>query len=122
MGSPNARPNRPKSRQSTANITSSKDIGYDKENATADLSSMRKRKLAASDTEEKKKRSRSKSLGPGGLEALKESAGNTAKVASSYPGSIITIADEMTGISSDADQVHSQAYCASDPPQSHSDL
>jgi len=103
MASPSARPNRPKSRQSTANVTSAKDVGYDKENATADLSSLRKRKFAASDNEEKKKKSRSKSLGPGGLEALKESAGNTAKVARPYASSIMTTADLATGIFSDTD-------------------
>jgi hypothetical protein len=121
MASPSSRPNRPKSRQSIANVGSSKDIGYDKENATADLSSMRKRKFAASDNEEKKK-SRSKSLGPGGLEALKESAGNTAKVAGSYATPLMTTADVATGVFSDTDQIHSQAYRASNTTQSHSNL
>jgi kinetochore protein Spc7/SPC105 len=78
MDPPSSRPNRPKSRQSIAHVTSSKDIEFDKENATADLGSIRQRKIAVSETDRKK--SRSKSLGPGGLEALKESAGNTAKV------------------------------------------
>jgi kinetochore protein Spc7/SPC105 len=78
MNPPNSRPNRPKSRQSIAHVGSSNGLEYDKENATADLGSMRKRKFVGSDTERKKLRS--KSLGPGGLEALKESAGNTTKV------------------------------------------
>lgn len=78
MDVPNLRPNRPKSRQSIAHVTTSKDLEFDKENATADLGSIRKRKLVGSDHE--KKKSRSKSLGPGGIEALKESAGNAIKV------------------------------------------
>lgn len=78
-----SRPPRPKSRQSIAHLSPSKDHEYDKENATADLGSIRKRKLAVSNADRKK--SRSKSLGPGGLEALKESAGNTTKVKGSMP-------------------------------------
>lgn len=78
MEPPKARPSRPKSRQSIAHVHSLNELAYDKENATADLSAMQQRKTAASDTERKK--SRSKSLGPGGLEALKESAGNKSKV------------------------------------------
>lgn len=77
MESPSSRPNRTKSRQSIAHVTSSNDVEYDKENASVDLSLIRQRKSAVSNTE---KKSRSKSLGPGGLEALKESAGNTANV------------------------------------------
>ncbi|KAF7513821.1 hypothetical protein GJ744_007872 [Endocarpon pusillum] len=77
MDSSASRPPRPKSRQSIAHLSPSKDHEYDKENATADLGSIRKRKLAVSNADRKK--SRSKSLGPGGLEALKESAGNTTK-------------------------------------------
>jgi kinetochore protein Spc7/SPC105 len=72
------RPNRPKSRQSIANVTSSKELEFDKENVTADPSSMRKRKLTG--TEAERKKLRSKSLGPGGLDALKESPGNRTKV------------------------------------------
>lgn len=78
MEPPSSRPNRPKSRQSIAHVVSSNDVACDKENATTDLSSMQKRKFAVADSDRKKLRS--KSLGPGGLEALKESAGNTSKV------------------------------------------
>jgi len=78
MDPSSSRPNRPKSRQSIANVTSLKDVDYDKENTTADLSSIRNRKSLVAGTERKKLRS--KSLGPGGLEALKESAGNRKKV------------------------------------------
>ena len=78
MDSFSSRPNRPKSRQSIAPVASLKDPEYDKENATSDVGSMQSRKLTISENE--KKKLRSKSLGPGGLEALKESAGNTTKV------------------------------------------
>jgi kinetochore protein Spc7/SPC105 len=78
MDPPSSRPGRPKARQSLAHVNSAKELDYDKENATADLGSMRQRKSAASEFE--KKKSRSKSLGPGGLEALRESAGNATKV------------------------------------------
>ncbi len=82
MDIPKSRPNRPKSRQSIAHVTTSKDLDFDKENATADFGSIRKRKLTGSDHERKKLRS--KSLGPGGLEALTESAGNATKVNGSH--------------------------------------
>ena len=82
MESPSSRPSRPTSRQSIAHVPSWKDLDFDKENATADLSTMRKRKPTSSDP--KRKNLRSKSLGLGGLEALKESAGNATKVKGSY--------------------------------------
>jgi hypothetical protein len=76
------------------------DIGYAKENATANLSSMRKRKFAAS---EKKNKSRSMSLGLFGLEAVKQSAGNTAKVTGSYAIPFMTTVHVATGVFSDTD-------------------
>lgn len=69
--------NKPKSRQSIACIPST-DAPDGRESVTADVSSMQKTKSCAPQVE--KKKSRSKSLGPGGLEALKESAGNNIKV------------------------------------------
>ena len=77
MDTQTARPSRPKSRQSIAHI-SSNSAPEDKENITADVSSMQRTKSSAPQVD--KKKSRSKSLGPGGLEALKESAGNSLKV------------------------------------------
>jgi kinetochore protein Spc7/SPC105 len=71
------KPSRPKSRQSIAHIPSTV-APNEKENVTADVSSMQRSKISAPQVE--KKKSRSKSLGPGGLEALKESAGNAVKV------------------------------------------
>lgn len=47
----------------------------DKENMTVDTSA-----ITAKATSKLQKRSRSKSLGPGGIEALKEDAGNRRKV------------------------------------------
>jgi kinetochore protein Spc7/SPC105 len=77
MDTQTARPSRPKSRQSIAHIPSN-NAPNDKENITADVSSMQRTKSSAPQVD--KKKSRSKSLGPGGLEALKESAGNSIKV------------------------------------------
>ncbi|KAJ9605172.1 hypothetical protein H2200_010562 [Cladophialophora chaetospira] len=70
------RPSRPKSRQSIAHMPSTRTAAQ-KDNATTDIAA-----LKAQDPEVKaaKKKSRGKSLGPGGLEALKESSGNTTKV------------------------------------------
>ncbi len=71
------RSSRPKSRQSIAHMPSSH-APSEKENVTADVSSIQRSKNSAPQVE--KKKLRSKSLGPGGLEALKESAGNAVKV------------------------------------------
>ena len=70
------RSSRPKSRQSIAHMPSSRATTL-RDNATTDIAV-----LQAQNDEFKaaKKKSRGKSLGPGGLEALKETAGNTAKV------------------------------------------
>jgi kinetochore protein Spc7/SPC105 len=78
MDPPSMAPNRPKSRQSIAHLTPSSDLENDKENVTADLGSILNRKPAVSN--HRKRKLRSKSLGPGGLEALQESAGNATKV------------------------------------------
>lgn len=78
MDSNTARLNRPKSRQSIAHIPSANSFSKDKENVTADVSTMQGSKITT--TKAEKKKLRSKSLGPGGLEALNESTGNTAKV------------------------------------------
>ena len=77
------RSSRPKSRQSIAHIPSGNASIVEKENVTADVSSIQRSKAAAAQVE--KKKSRSKSLGPGGLEALKESSGNTIKARPSSP-------------------------------------
>ena len=65
-------------RKSIAHLPSP-DLGGDKENATVDLST-----LSSLTTKGKQnaKKSRSKSVGPGGLDALKASAGNRGGVCS----------------------------------------
>jgi kinetochore protein Spc7/SPC105 len=63
---------RPKSRKSLAHIPSSQEL--DQENMTADLGALAGANKAAS------KKSRSKSIGPGGLDALKDTTGNRRKV------------------------------------------
>jgi len=73
-----SRPNRPKARQSIAHIPSAHAPELNNENVTADVSSIQRSRSFARQVE--KKKSRSKSLGPGGLEALKEGTGNAAKV------------------------------------------
>ena len=69
--------NRPKSRQSLVHpaATTSASNG-DKENFTADVAVLQR----AQDAFNQKKKLRGKSLGPGGLEALRESSGNALKV------------------------------------------
>jgi hypothetical protein len=68
---------RPRARRSIANVPTS-EAGIQQENMTADLSALQDTKRAATQTERKK--SRSKSLGPGGLDALKDEIGNRRKV------------------------------------------
>jgi len=79
MEQPSRKPSRPKSRQSIAHLPTSNGTATDKENATTDVSALQKRadEVAAQPL---KRKVRGKSLGPGGLEALKESNGNTSKV------------------------------------------
>lgn len=68
---------RPKSRRSIAHVPRSKlVVGGDKENATTDLGAMKDN----AQTRGKDKKSRSKSLGPGDLDALQDSNGNRRKV------------------------------------------
>ena len=65
---------RPKSRKSLAHIPSSQEM--DQENMTTGIGALAGTKKAAS------KKSRSKSVGPGGLDALKDTTGNRRKVRS----------------------------------------
>ena len=68
---------RPKSRQSLAHPAATTGASNgDKENFTADVAVLRR----AHDALNQKKKLRGKSIGPGGLEALKESSGNAVKV------------------------------------------
>lgn len=66
---------RPKSRQSIAALPRSDDL---KENATDIISSSQRPKSSGPQVE--KQKTRGKSLGPGGLEALKETTGNASQV------------------------------------------
>lgn len=69
---------RPKSRKSLAHVPSS--IAMDKENMTADIGAMVGSNKRAPVTGKAAKKSRSKSIGPGGLDALMSSSGNRRKV------------------------------------------
>ena len=66
---------RPKSRKSLSHIPSA---SMDQENMTADIGTLAGKKSAP--IERPSKKSRSKSIGPGGLDALKDTAGNRRKV------------------------------------------
>jgi kinetochore protein Spc7/SPC105 len=70
---------RPKSRKSLAHIPSAK--AMDLENMTADLGALSSGKQPVP-IEKASKKSRSKSIGPGGLDALKDTSGNRRKVLS----------------------------------------
>lgn len=63
------KPPRPRSRQSLAHVPS-------RSNTTTDINSLKR----VHDAQTKAKRSRGKSLGPGGLEAMTESSINVLKV------------------------------------------
>lgn len=67
---------RPRSRKSLAHIPSSI---ADQENVTADIGSLAGGKKPVP-IEKASKKSRSKSIGPGGLDALKDTSGNRRKV------------------------------------------
>jgi kinetochore protein Spc7/SPC105 len=69
---------RPRSRQSIAYVPKSSTT-LDQENATTDIGAM-KGIIGAGRTMTRDKKSRSKSLGPGGLDALQMSSGNRRKV------------------------------------------
>lgn len=74
---------RPRSRRSIAHVPRSRlTSGGDKENATTDIGAGRP-PSGQQVTAGKDKKSRSKSLGPGGLDALQASNGNRRKVISS---------------------------------------
>ena len=69
---------RPKSRKSMAHQSSADMI--DKENITADIGALGVTHKKAALGERPSKKSRSKSIGPGGLDALKDTTGNRRKV------------------------------------------
>lgn len=72
---------RPRTRQSISNISDLSGAGLeDKENVTLDLSNLASLHNASLRAQKQMKKSRSKSIGPGGLEALKETTGNRRKV------------------------------------------
>ncbi|EXJ78675.1 hypothetical protein A1O1_09077 [Capronia coronata CBS 617.96] len=71
---------RPKARQSIAHVPSSK-ISALKDNITTDIAALQAQNNVA---QVMKKKSRGKSLGPGGLEALTESTGNTTKTTAPF--------------------------------------
>ncbi|KAJ5171998.1 hypothetical protein N7492_004591 [Penicillium capsulatum] len=75
---------RPRSRRSIAHVPRSKMAGLDKENATADIGAVPPFENNAKRTI-KDKKSRSKSLGPGGLDALQNTNGNRRKSTASAP-------------------------------------
>lgn len=68
---------RPKSRKSLGHVPSAHDV--DQENQTADVGLLIGGKRAPM---EKSRKSRSKSIGPGGLDTLKDTSGNRRKVQS----------------------------------------
>ncbi|KIX93784.1 uncharacterized protein Z520_10409 [Fonsecaea multimorphosa CBS 102226] len=74
------RSSRPKSRQSIAHMPSAKPPSS-RDNATTDIAALQARHTNAKAA---KKKSRGKSLGPGGLEALKESTGNAAETTTPF--------------------------------------
>lgn len=81
MSNSDAKVSRPRARQSISYLPSADAIIDDKENATVDTSALQSQKKASRPV---KKKSRSKSLGPGGLEALKESDGNAFRVRNTF--------------------------------------
>lgn len=71
---------RPRSRRSIAHVPRSKtSSGIEKENTTTDIGAIKSHQGNAKPAA-KDKKSRSKSLGPGGLDALQNSNGNRRKV------------------------------------------
>lgn len=87
----------PRSRRSIAHVPRSKMTpGLDKENTTTDITAMQPPGARAKPAI-KDKKSRSKSLGPGGLDALQNSNGNRRKVASPAPQSRIEV--KLIGVS-----------------------
>ncbi|KAI9682026.1 MAG: hypothetical protein M1817_000080 [Caeruleum heppii] len=86
-----ARQQRPRSRKSIAHVPSSSMTSTaDQENATVDLSALSAAKKAGLASERASKKSRSKSIGPGGLDALNEGTGNRRKsITAPLPKSIL---------------------------------
>jgi hypothetical protein len=74
------RSRRPKSRQSLAHVPSTRTAAL-KDNATTDIAALQAEHGQA---QAAKKKSRGKSIGPGGLGALDETTGNIAKVTISF--------------------------------------
>ncbi|KAH7327069.1 putative kinetochore protein spc7 [Rhexocercosporidium sp. MPI-PUGE-AT-0058] len=72
---------RPKSRKSLAHIPSSQSM--DQENMTADIGALAGKKAVP--IEKPSRKSRSKSIGPGGLDALKDTTGNRRKSLAAAP-------------------------------------
>ena len=72
---------RPRSRQSLAHVPVSSTTG-DGENATTDIGALQRDAVLSRSV---LKKSRGKSLGPGGIEALKETTGNAIRVSCCYP-------------------------------------
>ncbi|KAG4412265.1 hypothetical protein IFR04_014591 [Cadophora malorum] len=72
---------RPKSRKSLAHIPSSQSM--DQENMTADIGALTGKKAVP--IEKPSRKSRSKSIGPGGLDALKDTTGNRRKSLATIP-------------------------------------
>lgn len=118
MESTDNRSQRPKSRQSIAHLPSSTDTSLvDKQNTTVDLSALSRKQN--SQLLVSKKKSRGKSLGPGGLEALKQTSGNAIKVCAdmySNSCSILTLPDCCQFTS----QIDPQANSAIDAAKNHS--
>lgn len=77
---------RPRSRRSIAHVPRSRvTSGVDKENSTTDISAIRPSLETRNKAAAKEKKSRSKSLGPGGLDALQDSNGNRRKSTAAFP-------------------------------------
>ena len=104
---------RPKSRKSLAHIPSSQSI--DQENMTADIGALTGKK--ALPIEKPSRKSRSKSIGPGGLDALKDTTGNRRKVreCNLFHSNRTQIYTETVSsyYSSSSTKVHSQTHHAS---------
>ncbi|KIX00454.1 uncharacterized protein Z518_10594 [Rhinocladiella mackenziei CBS 650.93] len=83
------RSRRPKARQSIAHLPSTR-TSVSRDNATTDITALQ---VQNNTTQAAKKKSRGKSLGPGGLEALKEPPGNSTKVFATFVVSEKRIAD-----------------------------
>lgn len=72
---------RPKSRKSIAHLPSAeKGNAIDKENMTADVGALSGTQKGQKNGERPGKKSRSKSIGPGGVDALLETTGNRRQV------------------------------------------